>query len=158
MEDPQPLPVQSTANGGATPVEVGARPSAKRSFWSRIALRRDPAPSEKSAGPGSSNDTIASRLSAIEEKLGGVEASIDLASTPAAITIYGNNENERSSSIGDRMAVGDVNGDGSSDFFFGYYHAQVEGWDSPGHSGVFWGILGSPTLDASYDVGADEFH
>ncbi len=80
MEDPRPLPVQSTANGGATPVEVGARPSAKRSFWSRIALRRDPAPSEKSAGPGSSNDTIASRLSAIEEKLGGVEASIDLAS------------------------------------------------------------------------------
>ena len=80
MEDPRPLPVQSTANGGATPVEVGARPSAKRSFWSRIALRRDPAPSEKSAGPGSTNDTIARRLSAIEEKLGGVEASIDLAS------------------------------------------------------------------------------
>ncbi len=87
----------------------------------------------------------------------GLSASIDLASTPADITIYGNNENERSSSIGDRMAVGDVNGDGYSDFFFGYYHAQVEGWDSPGHSGVFWGILGSPTLDASYDVGADEF-
>ena len=80
MEDPRPLPVQPTANGGAAPIEVSARPSAKRSFWSRIALRRDPAPSEKSAGPGPSNETIASRLGAIEEKLGGVEASIDLAS------------------------------------------------------------------------------
>lgn len=87
----------------------------------------------------------------------GLSASIDLNSTPADITVSGNNENGRSSSIGERMAVGDVNGDGYSDFFFGYYHAQVEGWDSPGHSGIFWGILGSATLNSSYDVGAGEF-
>ena len=55
------------------------------------------------------------------------------------------------------MAVGDVNGDGYADFFFGYYHAEVEGWSSPGYSGVFWGILGSASPNSSYDLDSGEF-
>ena len=80
MDDPRPLPVRSTANGGAGPVEVEARPRARRSFWSRIALRRNPPFSENGPGAASSSETVLSRLGAIEEKLGGVGASIELAS------------------------------------------------------------------------------
>ena len=80
MDAPRPLPIRSTANGDAAPIEVEARPSARRSFWSRIALRRNPAPSENGPGAASSGETVVSRLGAIEEKLGGVEASIQLAS------------------------------------------------------------------------------
>ena len=80
MDDPRPLPIRSTANGGAAPIEVEAHPRARRSLWSRIALRRNPAPSENGPGATSSSETVLSRLGAIEEKLGGVEASIQLAS------------------------------------------------------------------------------
>ena len=79
MDAPRPL-IQATANGDANPVEAEVRPNRRRSFWSRITFRPDPAVPENGHAEASPNETLASRLDAIEEKLSGVEASIGLAS------------------------------------------------------------------------------
>lgn len=84
-------------------------------------------------------------------------ALIDLDATPADVRIYGNNENGSESRIGHRLTTGDFNGDGKDDVAFGYYHAEVLGWSSPGYSGVFWGLLGDEALDAEYDLFQGEF-
>ncbi|MCH2173607.1 integrin alpha [Myxococcota bacterium] len=87
-------------------------------------------------------------------------ATIDLTTTPADVTFYGNNEDDRETRIGTRIAVGNLNGDDYDDIIFGHCQAHVEGWDDagyPGYPGVYWGIMGSASLDTTYHLFDEEY-
>lgn len=80
MNEPRSLLSRPSASSDEAPIDVEPRPSGRRSFWSRIALRRSPAPAPGGPEAASPTQTLFSRLGAIEDKLEAVEASIDLAS------------------------------------------------------------------------------
>jgi|GEM_PF-6073989 len=81
-------------------------------------------------------------------------ANVDLSTDAADVTIHGVNENGPypPSRIGHRVDTGDFDGDGIDDIVFGYYHAETLGWSNPGYPGIFFGLLGSSTPAADYDL------
>ena len=81
-------------------------------------------------------------------------ANVDLSTDAADVTIHGVNENGAypPSRIGHRVDTGDFDGDGIDDIVFGYYHAETLGWSNPGYPGIFFGLLGSSTPAADYDL------
>ncbi len=86
--------------------------------------------------------------------------SIDLTVTPADVMIYGNNEDGWDSHVGSRVGVGNFDGDAYDDIVFGHCQADVDGWDDegyPGYSGIYWAIMGSGSLSASYSMGDGDY-
>ena len=84
MDHPRSLPPthrgSDSANGPPAPVDSPVGSSGRRSFWSRIALRRGNPSDTTGSDSRAAAETLFDRLGAIEQRLGGVESAIDLSS------------------------------------------------------------------------------
>lgn len=81
MDHPRSLPSAHRGSDSASaPAGATTNPSGRRSFWSRIALRRSPAPDTGGSDSRAAAETLFDRLGAIEQRLGNVESAIDLSS------------------------------------------------------------------------------